>query len=572
MKKSLLTFFLSTIFVITNTKLHSQKLIEKDLSFEKIEKKLDNLQHDKVQALALIDYYIKKSKREKNSESLLYAYRYASKYNPVPKSFKYADSALTIAIDSKNTKVITDAYLNKGTIFMDEGRYKRALDNILIAHKYAVQLKDDYLINKTIYFIAQNKIYLGNYEDANRELKTCVAYFKAHADDLALGKNSQMYYLYSLMCYLDTNTKTGNQQENKALIANIIPYLHKNNLKEYLPYFISIEGSDAYYNKDYPTSISKSSQALELYNDQWTHITELFYIGLSNWKLGNRDLAVKYLEKIDQEYEKENKLEPEFRPAYEYLIKYNDSIGDKDKQLHYIKKLMQLDQSYLKNFTYINSRINKEYDTHQLLTEKSEIERYLRRSRIIAVSLLISILVISFFGYRSWHLQKKYKAKFEMIFSGTLDTDAETRQEIVDQFGFRDEEKEAEAAYYNKIPGLKPHLVKKTLDQLEKFEKEHGYTDPQISIKLLSENFETNYVYLSKVINEYRGQSFSLYINDLRLEYAMKHLKEKKYLDLDIKELAHLSGFTTATCFSVNFVRKYQMKPSCFIKMLKKNT
>ena len=43
-------------------------------------------------------------------------------------------------------------------------------------------------------------------------------------------------------------------------------------------------------------------------------------------------------------------LNPEFRPAYELLIKYNDSIGNRDKQLKYINTLMALDRNYEKNY------------------------------------------------------------------------------------------------------------------------------------------------------------------------------------------------------------------------------
>ncbi|MFC6269845.1 helix-turn-helix domain-containing protein [Frigoriflavimonas asaccharolytica] len=130
-------------------------------------------------------------------------------------------------------------------------------------------------------------------------------------------------------------------------------------------------------------------------------------------------------------------------------------------------------------------------------------------------------------------------------------------------------QKDLDAEYFNKIPGLKPNYVKNILGQLEKFEEENKYTDSQLSIKLLSENFGTNYVYLSKLINEYKGKNFNVYINDLRLEYAVELLKNKRYLNVDIKDLSALAGFSTPYNFSSNFVRKYKIKPSYFIKLLK---
>lgn len=523
----LILIFFSILYPIT--KLDAQKLTIEDLSYEKIEKKIDSLQCDKEKALILIDHYIKRSKREKNNESLIYAYRYASKYQTAPKSFKYADSALAVAKRSENVQLITEAYLNKGTIYMDEEYYRKALDNILIANKYSLELKDDYITNKTIYFIAQNKIYLGNYEDANEELKQCLQYFKKNLKDRSsLGKNSQMYYLYSLMCYLDTNAKIGKQNENGALIQEAKEYLKKNKLETYIPYFTSIEGTDAYYNKDYPLAIAKLKEALASYTDQWSHITEIYYIGVSNWKLGNHAVAVKYLEEIDKEYEKNKKLDPEFRATYELLIKYNDSIGDKDKQLLYINKLMLLDKSYIKNYTYLYSRINKEYDTQKLQEEKNRIEKSLQRSTYITAFLLLLISVLAFYGYRSYKVQKTYKARFNAIFSGKFDQETLLQKEIVDQLDLKDGEKNKDAEFYNKIPGIKPTFVETILRKLDEFENEQRFTDPQLSIKSLSEDLNTNYVYLSKIINEYRGNNFNIYINDLRLEYAIELLKEKK--------------------------------------------
>ena len=88
----------------------------------------------------------------------------------------------------------------------------------------------------------------------------------------------------------------------------------------------------------------------------------------------------------------------------------------------------------------------------------------------------------------------------------------------------------------------------------------------------INNNFGTNYVYLSKIINEYRGKNFNIYINDLRLEYAINLLKDKKHLDLDIKELSAISGFAIPNNFSSNFIRKYKIKPSYFIKSLKEKS
>lgn len=577
--KILYTFLL---FILSIINCFSQKNENfKNISFEEIEKRIDDPKTEQSEVTTLINLYINKSKKEKNDESLLYAYRYASKVFDQPNNFKYADSALLIGKKSENKKLLTDAYLNKGVVLMDNSHYKEALNNILLSNKYAIELNNDYIINKTIYYIAQNKIYLGLYEDANKELEICIKYFRNNTQNKDLGKDYETYYIYSLMSLIDTNTKTNNHNKNKQLLSEAYYYIEKNKLNNFYPYFISCEGVDEYFNKNYLTAIQKLTKAIRLYNDEWPHITDIYYIGLANWKLGKHGVAVKYLEEIDKEYEKSKKLNPEFRSAYELLIKYNDSIGNKDKQLEYINKLMTLDRNYEKNYKYLYTKINKEYDTQKLITEKNRIESSLKTQRaIISSLLLIALAVLGLFGYRFYHLQKVYKARFDEIIAEKHDkkqenlTVKETKIEqnkssekiSISPKNFLDVE------YYNKIPGLNPLFVESILNQLDAFEQEYKFLDNQVSQKLLSESLGTNSTYLSRIINVYKGKSFNHYINDLRIDYIIEFMKnDAKYLNIDVKELSSMAGFTNAISFSDNFQRKFQIKPSYFIKMMKEN-
>lgn len=326
--KYLFSFFF-IFFFICFAKLSAQSVVKANLTYEEIEKKIEDYNNNPKAMWELIHYYLKKSKREKNNEALFYAYRYASIASKFPNNIKYADSALITGNKSSDKKILLDAYLNRGNINMTEEYYQKALDDILVANKLSQEFGNDYILNKTIYYIAQNKIYLGQYEDANKELLLCLKFFKDNVENqTSLGKNYQVYYIYSLMSLIDSNTKLGKFKENKDLLNEAFTYLEKNKLDQYVPYFISSEGTNAYYSKDYATAISKLSEAIKLYNDQWHHNTEVFYLGLSYWYTGKKNLAIKYLEEIDKHYSKTKKLDPQFRAAYEILIKYYNSIGD----------------------------------------------------------------------------------------------------------------------------------------------------------------------------------------------------------------------------------------------------
>ena len=589
--KPFLRFFFIIFLLLSNiVKIFAQNNSELNYSYEEIEKKIENSHNSEVELWKWIKLYITKSKKEKNNETLLYAYRIASNYSKAPNNFKYSDSALIVGQKSKNKKLLSYAYLNRGTLYMDEEKYNKALDDIFLANKYSKDLGDEYTYNKTKYYIAQNKIYLGLYEDANTELKSCTQYFKDNLNATnSLGNNYPMYYLYSLMSYIDTNTKIGKQNLNADLLKEAYSYIDKNNLQVYRPYFVSSEGTDAFYRKDYKLAIDKLTKALLSYNDQWPHHTEIYYLGLSFWHSGRKKVAIKYLEEIDNEYNKTKKLNPNFRTAYEILIKYNDSIGNTEKQLEYINKLMALDKSYEKNYKYLYTRINKEYDNQKLIEEKNKIEKSLKTQKITNVFLfVISLLVIGLIVLRYRKLQKTYKARFEEIIAQS-ELKKHDDKKITQKHALLTKEQEnkedsqiipevniTEASFdynfYNKIPGLNPIFIENILNQLEEFENDNKFLDTQISQRLLSENFSTNATYLSKIINVYKGKTFNIYINDLRLDYIIEFLKnDVKYLNMDVKELARLSGFSNTENFSDNFQRKFKIKPSYFIKMMKEN-
>lgn len=559
-------------FIVISLKIHAQTTYDSNLSNEQIEKKIDENSNNPIKMWKLINFYIQKSKKNFDNEALFYAYRYASITSKYPLNIKYADSALVTAKKSKIKKIVLDAYLNRGNINMAEEFYQKALDDILVANKLSQEAGNDYIFNKTIYYIAQNKIYLGQYEDAAKELRICLNFFKDNLQNKTpLGKNYEVYYIYSLMSLIDSQTKLSKFNENKVLLKEAFNYLEENKLQQYIPYFISSEGTIAYYAKDYETAISKLSEAIRLYNDQWQHNTEIFYLGLSYWHVGKKKLAIKYLEEIDKHYEKTKKLDPQFRSAYEILIKYYNSTGNTEKQLEYINKLMVLDRSYEKNYKYLYGRIVKEYDTKKLIAEKNRIEYTLKTQRVFFIVLFILFLGgFLYFGFRIHKEKQTYKKRFEEIIAQQNKLSS-TEKLSGDSAQYEGQQK-FDYDFYNKIPGLNPIFVENILNQLAIFEHENKFLDPQVSQKSLSEDLGTNSTYFSKIINTYKGKNFVLYISDLRLDYIIDHLKnDVKYINKDVKELAAIAGFSNTENFSDHFRRKFDLKPSVFIKMLKDN-
>ncbi|AZI69343.1 helix-turn-helix domain-containing protein [Cloacibacterium normanense] len=554
--------FIILFFLQIPTNAQGKKI--ENLSFLQLEHKIDSLVYNNANASPLIQFYIKKSKKENNLKALVYAYRYASQ-NPSEKyKVKYSDSAILVAKKINDNSILAEAYINKSTLLIAKNQHDVASNYLMLANRIAEKTNDNYLKYQTIYSIAQNYLYLGRLSDAKKEYEKCVNFFSVNLDkSQTYGKNYEMMFMYSLINLIDINSKLNQFSDNEILLKKAFQYIKENKSNFYYAYFISCEGTNAYFLKNYFLAIEKLKKAQTLYQDSWPHYTEIFYIGMSYWQLGNKKEAVKYFEKLDKEYYIGINRNPQYRPAYELLIEYYASKNNTDKQLEYINKLMSLDKSYEKNYKYLFAKIHKEYDTQKLIEEKNNIENSLKIHQYLTLFvIIISIVLISFSTYKYFQIQRRYKERFEQIISQKKTEIEKIPDTIVEE----------DKTLTPKIAGLSESTITYILEQLEIFEKEQQFLDYKITQKLLSEKLGTNPTYLSKIINVYKEKNFSNYLNDLRLEYVVELLKtEHKYLNRDIKELANIAGFTNAEAFSDNFQRKFEIKPSYFIKMMKEN-
>lgn len=116
------------------------------------------------------------------------------------------------------------------------------------------------------------------------------------------------------------------------------------------------------------------------------------------------------------------------------------------------------------------------------------------------------------------------------------------------------------------VPGLTNDIVNKILDGLKNFEDNKGYTKNECSINDVADALNTNKTYLSKVVNVVKGKPFNIYINELRLDYSIKLLKDESYRKYTIKAIAHESGFRSKSTFNSAFKEYVGRTPSEFMR------
>ena len=534
-----------------------------------LESRIINLKEKPTNQLVFIQKMIDKAKKDGNIQMLHRAYSLASTYTRGNEQLKYGDSLLITAFKQKDSDIIGDCFLAKGSIYMNEEKYQDALQNYVKGYEYIKKKNNPYLIYNAEFLIAQTKIYLGQYQEAHDILTKVLSFYRKNHQKID-NTDYGLYYIYTLISYIDTNSRLSLFNENKLLIPEGFDFVNKHNYKDYISYFVSLEGTDAFYQKKYDLAIEKLNKALKLYDDNWKHLTEVYYLGLSHWYKGDKNAAMQYLLKIDEEFKTTGKLDPQFRPAIELLINYYKEQNNTKKQLEFVDQLLALDKVYEKDFKYLYVTLQKEYDVNELKKEKLHLENaVVKEKRTKVIIIILSALVLSVLVrliYLSQQREKQYKKLLTRIYADedVLKENENSENSKISKYINGKSEFDS-----NEISEINPLIIENILTFLAKFEKERKFLQKDLNLHHLAQQCGTNSSYFSKVINYYKKDNFMSYINNLRLNYVVELWKiNHKTRHLRIQEIAEQSGFSTAQSFSKNFKEKYQISPSYFIKRL----
>ena len=111
--------------------------------------------------------------------------------------------------------------------------------------------------------------------------------------------------------------------------------------------------------------------------------------------------------------------------------------------------------------------------------------------------------------------------------------------------------------------------VQALLDKLQKLESTNYFLRKDCSLHNTAKKLKTNTSYLSKVINTHLEKSFSTYINELRINYAIVELKNNKRLRAySIKAIAEEIGYKNSDAFGRYFKAETGLTPSVYIKKI----
>jgi AraC-like DNA-binding protein len=560
--------FIIVLWLITHF-LYAKGIINNDtlvkLNFEDIRLRLVDSQEDEKLFKIYVDYYISKAKANNDVENLIKGYGFKVEHYPFNESLKNADSMLNL-IKNKSPKLLYLYYYKMGNLYSGNRKNKKGLDYYLLAYKNCDKSNERHY-NAIKRQIGVIRSALGQNQDAILILKETENYFKEKSPTHYLFQQYVMAEIYNSLLELETAKVI----IDKGLIMS-------KELKSDLMYdqFITTKGVNLYCRKDYKKALELLIPILKnasfVKEDFSDYAFVSYYIGKSYEGLKNKDLALKYLKKVDSIFVKHNDVYLWNIDTYKFLIDFYKDKKDLKNQLVYTERLIKADSLLMSNNEFALKKLNKEYDIPNLILEKETIINQLKTrdnfSKFLIAFLVITIAGLGFVIYRN---KKRNREKIQL-----LQTDIE-KYLAIQHKNFEDKNKFSISETIShdnnqEIQGKMSDLAKDNiLNSLLLFEKNKGFIKNNCSLENVSKEMNTNKTYLSKIINEHKGYSFSAYINNLRIEYVIELLKaDEKIRKYSIESIAEEVGYNNVKAFSKAFYERIGMKPSVFLRNIKK--
>lgn len=482
------------------------------------------------------------------------------------RAIMYLDSVIKYSKNTNDKFFPAAAYCEKADFLKKQFKFKEAMANYNLAEKIALKTNIDYYYIVRDYIGTTKSEDLGEYNEALTIYKECYRYYRSKdVRDPRYSIHYQGIIFGIADCYKSLN------KTDSTTYYNRLGYRESkiSNEEESRYLFILNEGANQVSKKNFTAALDSINKALPkmiVYNNVVNVLAAYYYLGKAYDGLGNKSQAAKNFIKVDSIYKKTKEISTEFIEGYPYLISYYREKGDKENQLKYITAYMEIDNTLQKNYRVLNKLVHKEYDTPHLFSEKEALIKSLENDKAKSYwgigGLLLTTVSIAGFGIYQHNLKKRYRLRFEKIVHQT-----EGFKESLINPGV----KEIEIQTHNNKEeiGIAEELVNQILGKLNLFEAQKEFLQSNITIQMLSSIFETNSKYLSKIVNTYKGKTFTQYINDLRIEYAVIQLQtNSKIRKYTIHALATEFGFNNAESFSTAFYKKAGIKPTYFIKEL----
>ncbi len=482
-----------------------------------------------------------------------------SKEENYKKAHKYLDKALVIATKDNDEEAVCVISILKANAYLLDGKNKDAITFYDRAIAIAQKRKD--LRLETI-ATSSYMIVLSQMDDQlERAFKIADNLLKELDRSPDKNKKNHVRLLESIcdvflekeryddvLFYADKGIKIGDSLGFKKGLADL--YVKK--------------GIAFYYKKEKEKSrffLSKAVMLLEteaLENDFYQTVNTNYFLAKHYYDEVLYNKAIHHLEAIVHTIKREDNNKLAVIQSYFLLASCYRKIGNYEEAWHYNDLYVTLYKAYQKNENKTRNRVfERELDVGvEKEREQTNLEKTNRK--YTQIGLFVVLVMLGIVGYNFWRKQKKNKT----LFNNLIDQ--------IDQLESQNQNKELQEKKKNSteisIDDDKVHAV---LKGLAKLEKQEYFLRPDCNLRAIAKKTKTNATYLSKIINTHKGKKFNEYMNDLRIDYALRRLKEdRRFRSFSIKSIALEVGYKSDKSFAKHFKTKTGINPSYYIKNL----
>lgn len=482
----------------------------------------------------------------------------------------YYDKAIQKANESNNTDLILMYKINKANYLFNEFDFETSLKLYDESLNLANQLQNESSIN----YLTLKKASI--YMETNRNQEALSIFRKCL-------KNNSFDQTTKLGVYLNlskVHLKLESTDSSHYYLNEGYRKIKGN--KEFMIHYLNQEGLILLDNFKFNKSEVVFNKAIILAEEiSYIEMKRLLLINLAKVNtLKNSPLkSLQILSEILKNDDKvavasENLYEIYYLMAQNYKAIDSFSLSNESYEL-FIQESNTLGAKKIKNINLL-----QKIDLKEIKSQKTTLI-YQKWFLTVVVVLLIVVIFIYFLKKRNEDLKndKKFKALIEKINNResslknipqpqTLNINSlENERNITTEI--ENDNLEIETSINRNHHIINDEKVKEILNNLIKLEEKKYFLNTNYSLNYVARKLKTNTAYLSKIINNELGISFSTYVNELRINYIILELKNNKKLrSYSIKAISEEIGYKSPESFNKYFKAKTGITPSLFIKKI----
>ena len=548
------------------------------------------------------------AKAEKNNKEISMAYYFLAELcgtvSQKDSVFYYFDKAIQTAIQSNASDLELYHKINRSNYLFSEFDFDGALSSynecLDLAQKLSNQKMYDYVL------IRKGDIYyeLGKYNESLAILKKGL---KRNDFDVVILLGIQLSLSKVYLKLDDPNIALEHTKKGVQISK-------KEKLDEYEMHFYNQQGLIYIYKNDYSSAKLALEKALALARKGGiVEMERAIKINISKIFTFQKEAeqAIVYLNEIIKNKEKVSISAVLLAETYYLLAENHKELNNFKESNFYFKKYVdeekKLGQKKIETIDHMHK-----YDVSEIENQKKDL---LKQRLFLAVMVGLCIVIALFFLYKKRIKDKENQEKFDSLIQkvseyenkaapekshkiledlrSNIDMTSlaekdilsedqlhqdELSEEVQEEFFATDHEHEYmdyEEVTANETTQnafiIKDEKVNEILEKLIKLEEKQYFLKQECTLHSVAKKLKTNTAYLSKIVNNELGKSFSTYINELRINYIIIELKNNaKLRSYSVNAIAIEIGYKRPEAFTKYFKEATGISPTIYIKKINK--